>query len=609
MQWLNAAMWWWLAPLAAVVIALYILKLRRNEARVPSVMLWDKLLADFQANAPFQRLRITLLLLLQLLILALLTAAVARPFERMPGAVGKRTVLVMDASASMQATDVAPSRFEQARQKARQLVDAMQPGDRAMVIAAGAAARVALGFTNSAGQLREALNALEPTDGPSNLRDALILAVPMAGDEGEIVVFSDGAVPDISDLDLRGRALRFVRVGERSDNFAIVALNVRPVGKTQQVFVGLANFANHDRSAVLRLRLDGKLIDARQVHLTAGQRGGELVALSADDGLLEADLDSPDDLAVDNIARTFLRSTKPLQVLLMSPGNIFLEQALALQPGITVLKGASLPPTEKADAPGPSEYDLVVFDRVPAPAVKARAVWYIAASGVDSPATLGAALDHPRIVDWDRQHPLTRFVNFATMQPVRAQRLEPQPWGNVLLEGPNGAPLIVAGDWGGRRRIAIGFDLLQSDFPLQVGFPIFLSNCIEWSAGAATRQPLYQVNAGSTLTLPAPAGADRLSVLPPSGRGGTLPVSGGQAVLTELNRVGVYRIEGNDYVAQVAVNLLDPAESDLTPHDTLPVAGGAAKSEWVINREFWRWLAMCALVGLCAEWLLFHRRF
>jgi len=609
MQWLNAAMWWWLAPLAAAVIALYFLKLRRPEARIPSVMLWDKLLADFQANAPFQRLPVTLLLLLQLLILAVLTAAVARPFQRMPGAVGKRTVLVMDVSASMQATDVAPSRFEQARQKARQLVDTLQPGDRAMVIAAGAAARVALGFTNSAGHLRDALNALQPADGPSNLRDALVLAVPMAGDDGEIVVFSDGAVPGLTDLDLRGRALRFIRVGDHSDNLAIVALNVRPVGKTQQVFVGLANFSAHDRAAVLRLKLDGKLIDARQVRLTPGQRGGELFALTADDGLLEAGLDTPDDLAVDNTARTFLRSTQPLQVLLMTPGNVFLEQALALQPGITVLKGASLPPNEKADTPGPSEYDLVIFDRVPAPAVKARALWYIAASGVDSPATLGAAIDRPRIIDWDRQHPLTRFVNFATMQPLRAQRLNPQPWGNVLLEGADGAALIVAGDWGGRRRLAIGFDLLQSDFPLQVGFPIFLSNCIDWSADAATRQPLYQVNAGSTLTLPAPAGAERMSVLPPSGRGGTLPVSGGQAVLTDLDRIGVYRLEATDYVAQVAVNLLDPAESDLTPKDTLPVAGGATESKWIINREFWRWLAVVALIGLCAEWLLFHRRF
>ena len=609
MQWLNPLMWWWLAPLAGVVILLYILKIRRQEVRVSSVMLWEKLLADFQANVPFQRLRLTLLLLLQLLILLLLVAAVARPFQRLPGAGGHKTVLVMDVSASMQATDVAPSRFGQAQARARALVDAMQPGDRAMLIAAGATARVISGFTNHAGQLRATIDTLTPTDGPSNLRDALLLAHPMAGEDGEIIVFSDGAVPALDDLDLGGRTLRFVRVGERSDNLAITALNVRPVGQRQEVFIGLANFSARDQEAVLRLRLDDTLIDARQVRAPAGQRLGEFITLEADGGLLVADLGVADDLAVDNIARIFLRSTRPLRVLLLSPGNVFLEQALALHPGIEVLKGASLPPSERADVPAASEYDLIIFDRVEAPAVKARGVWYIAADGPDSPAALGAPLDQPRIVDWDRRHPLTRFVNFATMQPRRAHRLAPQPWASVVLEGPAGAPLIVAGEWEGRRRLAIGFDLLQSDFPLQIGFPIFLSNCIDWSAGASARQPFFHARAGTALVVPTPSEADTVTVTTPAGRTYTLPTSGGQAVLTDLETAGVYRVAAPDYHAQIAVNLLDPAESDLTPRETLPVTGVTAATAWVINREFWRWLVLLALTALSVEWLLFHRRF
>ena len=59
-----------LAPLALagllflpVVLAMYLLELRRDEAVVPSTMLWQKLVADVEANAPWQKLRRSLLLL------------------------------------------------------------------------------------------------------------------------------------------------------------------------------------------------------------------------------------------------------------------------------------------------------------------------------------------------------------------------------------------------------------------------------------------------------------------------------------------------------------------------------------------------------------------
>ena len=58
------------------VLAMYLLKLRRDEAVVPSTLLWTRLVADVEANAPWQRLRRSLLLLLQLLLVAVLGAGI-----------------------------------------------------------------------------------------------------------------------------------------------------------------------------------------------------------------------------------------------------------------------------------------------------------------------------------------------------------------------------------------------------------------------------------------------------------------------------------------------------------------------------------------------------
>ena len=107
-----------LGLLAGPIILLYMLRLRRREMMVSSTMLWQKLLRDREANAPWQRLRRNLLLFLQLLILACLVFALARPYIPVPTVATGNVVVLLDASASMQSTDETPTRFEKARREA-----------------------------------------------------------------------------------------------------------------------------------------------------------------------------------------------------------------------------------------------------------------------------------------------------------------------------------------------------------------------------------------------------------------------------------------------------------------------------------------------------------
>src|SRR4026207_2349059 len=100
-----------LGVIAGPIILLYMLRLRRREVQVSSTMLWQQLLRDREANAPWQRLRGNLLLLLQLLVLAALVMALARPFIEVPTVTTGRIALLVDASASMNATDVQPNRL------------------------------------------------------------------------------------------------------------------------------------------------------------------------------------------------------------------------------------------------------------------------------------------------------------------------------------------------------------------------------------------------------------------------------------------------------------------------------------------------------------------
>src|ERR687890_1033759 len=100
-----------------VVLAMYLLKLRRDEQVVPSTLLWKRLLTDVEANAPWQRLRRSLLLLLQLLPVALLALLAARPFLERPAGLAGDVVVVIDTSASMAATHIPSDRLAGAKRQ------------------------------------------------------------------------------------------------------------------------------------------------------------------------------------------------------------------------------------------------------------------------------------------------------------------------------------------------------------------------------------------------------------------------------------------------------------------------------------------------------------
>src|SRR5438477_11756226 len=125
MSWMPTFLNAWTAAAAAAVVVpslliLYFLKLRRREIPVSSTLLWKKAIQDLQVNAPFQRLRRNLLLFLQLLLLLLLCFAFARPIANMTPGAGKLTVILIDRSASMSATDLkGHSRLDEAKKRAK----------------------------------------------------------------------------------------------------------------------------------------------------------------------------------------------------------------------------------------------------------------------------------------------------------------------------------------------------------------------------------------------------------------------------------------------------------------------------------------------------------
>ena len=153
-------------------------------------MLWQRSVQDLQVNTPFQRIRNSLLLWLQLLLLALLLVAMARPTREAAVAAGDRVVIVIDRSASMNVADQpgGESRLDVARQAALTLIDELGDaegrGGGAMVVAFGETAEVVQGFTSDRSRLRRAVEEVRPSDQRSRPGAVWGLIEPHAAAEG-----------------------------------------------------------------------------------------------------------------------------------------------------------------------------------------------------------------------------------------------------------------------------------------------------------------------------------------------------------------------------------------------------------------------------------------
>jgi len=590
-----------LAALSIPIILLYMLKLRRQDVPVSSTLLWQRLLRDRQANAPWQRLRSNLLLLLQLLILALLVLSLARPFFPTPAIASGNVVLLLDASASMQASDVAPSRFDAARRAARDVLSGLGANDTVTLIAVGPQPQVLASASSDRALLRRALDQAAPSDGIANWEAAFALAAAAAsGESAQIVLLTDGAIP--SRLPALPGQVRLVQFGRPGDNLGIVALAIREGRSGPQAFLRAINTGAAAAEVRVEFRADGALFDVRTLTIPAqGSANITLDDLPYNLTLLEARLDADDPLPLDDIAWAARSAAGSRRVLLVSPGNLFLERALGMLPGVELNR---LAPGQPLPA---DPYDLIVFDGAPAE-LPAGNVWLIGA-----PPGASAVLTDTAITRVAVQDPLLRYVDWSSVHILRAWQVEPPAGARVLVEAA-GHPLLYVAERPGGRLAVLTFDLHDSDLPLQIAFPILVANLTGWllppgGVGETAARP------GAPVTIqPAPE-ADRVAVTTPAGQPFTLPVGENIPVFAETNRLGVYQITQIDAdnnplrTDYFTVNLFDAAESDIAPRESVWIGQTEVRTtppERAGQLEIWPWLAAAALGVLAGEWWAFH---
>jgi len=510
------------------VIAMYLLKLRRDEAIVPSTLLWTRLVADVEANAPWQRLRRSLLLLLQLLLVIALALLAARPFLERPAGLARDIVLVMDTSASMGATDVVPDRLTAAKQVAIEALKDLPTGGKVSVIAADRSARIVVNESTDVARVRAAIEAIPVTQTRGDLGDALELASKLAARSGDaqVLVATDAALATKP----TGRVsapVKVLAVGRERKNQAIVALAVRtsPSAVTRSVFIGVANLDLEAASRRLELWGDDRLLEVRDVRLDAqarsefiiddlprGVRTVEVRLVGADPAITTA----PDQLAVDDRAWAVIPQDRTRLILVVGDGDPYLETALSFLPDVElygVTPAEYGPKTERSDG---RPWDLIIFEGYLPATLPRSPVLAIAPPRTSPLGDVAGKLTNPGIGTLDPDEPVLRYVDLSTTHISEAIRLTTPAWARTIVPGPRGAPLLYAGTRDGINAAVLAFEPRRSDLPLQVAFPILLANLTGELLGSSTA-PTEAVDPGTPVELRIPVGAAGLTVTGPNG--------------------------------------------------------------------------------------------
>jgi len=461
------------AVVTPILLALYFLKLRRRPVRVSSTLLWRRAVHDLQVNAPFRMIKPSWLLLIQLLALAALLLAFARPAIDAPQGATDRLVILIDRSASMNATDApgeaSRTRLEQAKQAALELVDRLsRSGDaqgraEAIVIAFAHEARALTHFTDNRATLARAIESIGPTDQGSDLHSALRLVRTLITQSGEgageredtatVALLSDGSFRERDEpasLGAVGARLRFIQVGpppsESPDNIGIVAAGAQRDYEDPalvRLFARVINTNREPRQVGVTLYAMDEPVAVKTVDVPAATdeglgdapvtfelRGG--VALAEVIVPLRLVLTSNDALAADNEAHMTLAPPTPARVLAVGPESGGPPDPFLLR-ALEAAAGRAPTPVDfrsyEASASSPEAqrgYDLVVFDRSTPSAMPAAPSLSFAGGLPIAGLEVGSAeesLAPTMIVWWRRTNPLLRQVSLGAVEVYRPRKL------------------------------------------------------------------------------------------------------------------------------------------------------------------------------------------
>lgn len=617
---------WGLLLLAGIapLVVFYILKIRRKRQRVSSTWLWMAAQRELVAKHPFRRLVPELPLLLEILALALLALALARPTSRGGAIDGDHVAIVIDTSASMSTRVGGPAgtrtRIDDAKAAARGVVSRLGPGADAIVIEAARDALLVSPPERDVRRLQSAIDAIEATDVQGDLTPAVALAADRLrslGGRQRLVIVTDGALAHDEPLSTGGIPTDVLQVGDAEDNAGIVRVDVRsgidPTSLREQVqaFAMIESWTPHPREAYVTLSLEGRPdpVASRRMLLQAGDKQPVVLTFEPrpeDHGaglvvqLSPGDAEPADDLAY---ARVPAGPRMPVVVASDLPYS-WTTRALEADPDVDLQR---LTVAQLATVNVDPDALVVLEGACPASVPGADVLVVGPAPGTCFGVGVGRKVDDPPVTSWDTGDARLRFLTLDGVHVAHSLSLDTP--GNAALVRSSATTLVADASSPGRSVTVLGFDVGDTDWPLKASFVLFVRNVVELARAHRAQGVAGAERTGDPARVKLPVGTAKVTMDGPGLAEREIAARDGFAVLPPLWHAGLYHVRWNEpHVGAIVVpaNLTSAAESDIAPRPIQVDGSSGGTSETAahaiaVHTEWLGWLAAIAALALVLD--------
>ena len=657
----------WLTPLVGGIVllsiipplvALYFLRLKRSQRLIPSTLLWKRATEDIRANSPFQRLRSSLLLWVQILIIVLIGLALMQPQIDAGRRTGGKTVLLIDNSSSMNSVDTEEkvTRLDEAKRLAKERIEELHGGGmfgglpgEVMVIAFNENPEVRTPFTDSRSQAIAAIDSIMPSDARSLIGPALELSRAYATvvdpenmdrsmiESAALELYSDGRVGDLSENVLQGgEVIDYRMVGELdSSNVSIRALAAdRPYDKPGmvQVFATFQNSGDESVSAFVQLSIDGgvRSITPEPIDIPAAGvvgdewvPGGRQLAFAPFEmergAVIEVEILYEDSHMTDNVGALILPPARKLKVALVGRNSFEVAELLK---SLSLSSLDVLSPDDfmsMANTDSYDRYDLFVLvdaalDNLP----PGRYLSFGKTPPVDDLSEFGDPVEGAIVIRSKDEHPVLRYVNLDGLFVNSLNKVVLSGTAKSLAEGAAG-PMIMEIDRGDLQMIHVAFDPLDSNWPIERSWANFVANAVEYLGSLTDAIAQSGRSPGETFQVQIPQNALDLKMTLSDGQVFTVDSpSSGMLSWGPARTAGLYELSwslpgGTEREKKLfAVNQMDPDEARIAAVRDITFGiediQGRVSGTGVQWSGLWPWLLGVVLALSMVEWWLWQRQ-
>lgn len=580
---------WPLALLITIplVILLYILKRKYREVQVSSSLLWKEAYKNTQANTPWEKLKVNIMMILQILVILLLIFALMSPFLKFGGKTYKNLIVVIDTTASMSTLyDKDKTRLEAGKQIAEDYIKSIKENTNKYILAFNGGSNI---------ETKNTIDEIVQTYGSGDISSTLsyVRSLGEGLEEYEVLVVSDKKV-DLGDI--KGKVVSLANSGE---NAAITNISHKYSDKKMKVIATVKNTGNTDYTGDFSLYNGEELVKVESLDLPKGTSKTLNYELENFNGeYLKGELSNRDLIAGDNTYYDVIRNNKGKKVLLVTEKNVFLEKSF------NNIENVELYKTNDVNNITEDSYDLYVFDGViPKVMPKKGSILFINPTSneffkVENKEELGQATG----VEKELSN-YTKDINFTLSN---YKNIEVPYFGKPFLKVDENTIGFI-GELNGRSIGALGFDVHNTDFALKKEFPILIYELGEKLIKSGV---LYKNNykAGEEVIIKGTPNGKNLKVKAPDKN--YIGVSQGSKY-DSISELGIYKVEEESNEKEkteemFSINFPTDTESNLSEENI--GEQNNLKSEIKILKKglsLVPLLLLFALIGLISEWILY----